>query len=214
MSNLNSIPMPTDPRFQDLTGRAFSRWSVLAYAGRNSHKHVWLCNCECGREKVVDGQSLKAGLSKSCGCLKGELAKQKATVHGSSGTPEHTAWLGMWERCTNPKHKSYPAYAARVPSVEFEQFERFLEEVGKKPSPAHSLDRVDNKVGYIPGNLRWTTSRRQANNTSANVHITYRGVTRTMAEWARYVGMAGGTLWYRLKVGWSVERALTEEVRR
>jgi len=61
--------------FKDLTGQTFERYTVLSYAGRRRGHSVWLCRCICGREKVVDGQCLRAGGTKSCGCFRDEQTK-------------------------------------------------------------------------------------------------------------------------------------------
>ena len=59
--------------FKDLTGQKFGRYTVLRYAGRNKSKHsMWFCRCACGKEKEVDGQCMRQGKTKSCGCLRDE----------------------------------------------------------------------------------------------------------------------------------------------
>jgi hypothetical protein len=93
----------------DLAGKRFGRWSVVAYAKDGK----WSCVCECDTRAVVRGSQLRGGKSKSCGCLKRELTKVRATKHGMSGTPEYSSWRAMMERCYNPRHPHYENYGGR-----------------------------------------------------------------------------------------------------
>jgi hypothetical protein len=81
----------------------------------------------------------------------------------------------------------------------------------RKPSPKHSLDRIDNDDIYKPGNCRWATRLTQMNNLRSNRRITYQGRTQTMADWARELGINYEALHRRLKTGWTVEQAFTRE---
>ena len=89
-----------------------------------------------------------------------------------------------------------------------ESFLAFLGAVGERPSPAHTLDRIDNALGYVPGNLRWATRREQANNQRKNVTLTVDGKTMTLAEWARETGLTPSTLHYRKSRGMSDEEVV------
>jgi hypothetical protein len=138
---------------------------------------------------------------------------KRNTTHGKTHTPEHKAWIAMIGRCYETSNTSYPRYGGRGIGVCDRwrySFESFLSDLGPKPSPKHSLDRIDNTRGYEVGNVRWATAHEQANNRSSNRMIEWRGETKTMAEWARETG----TPWYmiqkRLRVGWPIGRAMTE----
>jgi hypothetical protein len=104
---------------------------------------------------------------------------------------EHDAWRGMLARCRNPRHPSYKNYGGRgITACErWNSFENFLDDMGKRPSPKHSLDRIDNNGNYEPGNCRWATRREQANNTRMNRFVTFDGRTMTLAQWARETGI-------------------------
>lgn len=160
--------MPTDRRFIDMTGRRFGRLLVISYAGRpRPSQHEWLCNCDCGTEIKVDGARLRKGSTTSCGCLRNELNATRFVTHGETNSPEYTSWVGMKGRCLNPANPKYERYGGRGISVcdrWRDSFEAFLEDMGHRPSPAHSIDRRDNDGNYEPGNCRWATPVEQQRN--------------------------------------------------
>lgn len=95
-----------------------------------------------------------------------------------------------------------------------DSFEAFLFDMGSAPTQNHSIDRIDTNRGYEPGNCRWADSFEQANNTRANRRVTHGGLTMTVAEWERHLGVPAGRIKRRLLDGWSVERALTAPAHR
>lgn len=127
------------------------------------------------------------------------------------------AWENARRRCRATAGHWYRYYAAKGITMcdRWEQsFSDFLADMGDCP-PGHSLDRIDGSRGYEPGNCRWATHTEQMNNTSANRRLTYCGETKTLAEWARHIGMDDyRPLWLRIvQRRWSVERALTTPLR-
>lgn len=125
---------------------------------------------------------------------------------------EYTIWAGMIQRCTNANHISFPRYGAKGIKVceRWMDFPNFLDDMGRRPSPRHSLERKRRSGDYEPGNVVWALPRVQARNTSRNRFITFNGKTLTLADWAVRTGLPLRTLGNRLDLlGWSVERALT-----
>ena len=198
-------------------GAKFGRWTVLREAPRYSNKgrRLW-CRCDCGTERVVAIGSLKRGLSTSCGCFLAEWTAAKSTKHGSAGrgqkTREYVCWESMRRRCRRPKDKSYPRYGGRGIAVceRWDSFENFLTDMGAKPGPEYSIDRIDPNGNYEPSNCRWSTVATQANNQRSNRLIEFRGERLTLMEWSRRTGINRSTITRRLDLGWSVEDALTQ----
>jgi hypothetical protein len=134
------------------------------------------------------------------------------TTHGLSHTQEFLIWSSIKTRCFNEKSKMFASYGAKGITMAprwRDSFEAFLGDVGPRPSPLHSIDRYPNREGnYEVGNVRWATPVQQANNRSSSVVLRWRGEEKTMAEWARIVGMNQSTIGMRLRRGWSVDDAL------
>lgn len=89
-----------------------------------------------------------------------------AKSHGQTHTPEYVLWCAMVRRCTRKTADDYDRYGGRGITMceRWRKFENFISDMGPRPSPAHSLDRIDNNGNYEPGNVRWATSKQQANN--------------------------------------------------
>lgn len=85
----------------------------------------------------------------------------------------------------------------------------FVADMGKKPTPKHTLERIDTDKGYEPGNCRWASHTEQMNNRSINRVIVAFGRTHTLAEWCRELGMERETIRDRLARGATPEEALS-----
>lgn len=145
-------------------GSEHARWTVKEQPPTGSR---CLCECACGVIRWVYKAALTSGRSKSCGCLKREVASRLRRIHGRSYTPEYTVWQGMINRCHRPLHPAFRNYGARGISVCDEwrnEFARFFAHIGPRPSNKHSVDRIDNDGNYEPGNVRWATATQQAQN--------------------------------------------------
>lgn len=156
----------------DLTGKTFGRWTVLTRSKQNIYgKPAWVCECDCSAIQTVAGSSLRQGESTSCGCRMREVAAETlrtaATKHGMHGTPEYYRWMSMKGRCyitTHPAYKNYGARGIKVCARWLNSFSDFMADIGPRPSPEHSLDRIDNDGDYEPNNVRWATRSEQACN--------------------------------------------------
>ncbi len=150
------------PKRTDLTGQKFGRWTVVRFHSvAKGRKLLWLCRCECGKEKAVYSWGLTRGLSTSCGCYHKEII----TKHGLHNAPIRNVWLMMMQRCTNPNSTGYEYYGARGISVcdRWKILSNFVEDMGPRPEGL-TLERRDNEKGYSPENCYWATNTAQARN--------------------------------------------------
>lgn len=134
------------------------------------------------------------------------------TTHRMTKSPEWYAWQHAKARCNNPRDKEFHRYGAKGIKMcrEWEQdFSLFLKEVGTRPTPGHSIDRIDSGKGYEPGNVRWATREVQSRNRPGFVRLLeHNGRTQTVAEWAQELGLPPATLYHRLNEGLPIEQVL------
>ncbi len=218
-----TIPATTQPiavgvRVGRLTIVARAADRIVACRDRPSGRRIerrWLCQCDCGTETNVREPALKFGRTKSCGCLQRDFGHRHGYARGGRYTPEYDVWRQMNERCHNLEHSSYPSYGARgivVCDAWRNSFDAFLADMGKRPSPRHTVERRDNNVQYSPDNCCWATRSEQSRNKRSNHLLTHDGKTLCLAAWAERIGIASHTIRRRLKLGWDVAKALTTPV--
>ena|ERR1039458_4159845 len=156
--------------FIDLKGQHFGRLTVLQRAPdhRNYPGAQWLCECSCGNQKVIYGQPLRKGTTKSCGCWQKDNPSNLRHGYGRAGPrdSEYNAWVNMRARCNNPNTPQYADYGGRGITVDpaWDNFGQFLVDMGPKPTALHSLERVDNDEGYGPDNCCWASKEVQMSN--------------------------------------------------
>ena len=158
----------------NLTGQVFTRLTVRECVRDAKGRVAWRCDCSCGGSKVVKAACMFSGDTKSCGCLRREVMRAKATKHGAcmpgQRTPEYWIHRRLMDRCMNPNDKNWKDYGSRGISVcerwlGEHGFENFLADKGVRPSPQHSIDRWPNNDGnYEPDNTRWATKKEQVDN--------------------------------------------------
>lgn len=196
----------------DRTGDRYGMLTVIARAENYRGNAQWRVQCDCGRVKTYIGQDLARGKVRSCGCNN----PMYATEHGMASTPTYRIWVGMRARCRNENHAAYHHYGGRGIKVHKpwdESFSNFFADMGACP-PGRSLDRINNDGDYEPGNCRWATMKEQLNNTRVNRIVEINGRSQTLAQWCDEIGISRSRVQDRMKWGWTVERALTEPVRK
>lgn len=201
------------PRHEAPIGGRFGKWTVVASEAKTGPSK-WKCQCDCGSIAVVHANSLKRGKSRQCtGCA--AVSLQVPVTHGMAGhgdrrPPEYRVWMGVKQRHRGQLDKTN--YADRgITCCErwLSSFPNFLADMGHRPTPTHSIDRIDNDKGYTPDNCRWATRQEQLRNTRVNRKLTYTGESLPVVVWAERMGTYSGLLLSRLKMGWSVEKTLT-----
>jgi hypothetical protein len=142
-------------------GQRYGRLVALKFVGRVNTDARWLFRCDCGRLHETGALNVKRGNVKSCGCLRAELARRlPRTTHGMTKSPEYQLWRNITQKCFNPRSTQYHAYGGRGLTVckRWRRFENFYADVGPRPSPSHSLRRINHARGYDPRNCRWAVS--------------------------------------------------------
>ncbi len=157
----------------DMMGKVFGRLTVISDETIRPHLTIkWLCRCECGTVKYISGECLRYGNTRSCGCTRYISSAAKLKRHGEASghqkSPEYGAWTAMKTRCASTLPKTamyYRNLGVTVCDQWMNSFETFLKDVGRRPSPNHSLDRYPDCHGnYEPGNVRWATAKEQSMN--------------------------------------------------
>lgn len=198
-------------RSKDILGNKYGRLIVTKFCFVRNESAYWECLCLCGKKIITKGYSLRSGGTKSCGCLHSDMAKKRQKItcfkHGKTGTKVYIAFKQIQARCYNKNEKSYKNYGGRGVRCEWKTFEEFYKDMGEPLSKDYSIDRINNNGSYSKKNCRWATKREQALNRRTAHLLTYEGKTKNMKIWATELKIPNRTLWWRIKAGWTVERA-------
>lgn len=203
--------------FENLINKKFERLTVIERAENTKQGSAqWKCQCDCGKIIKVRASALKAGKSKSCGCLSKDKSKKIHSTHGLSKHPLYKTWQAIKDRCYNEKNQFYKKYGEkgiRMSNEWKESFENFYKDMGDKPSSRHSIDRIDNNGNYCKENCRWASIKEQNLNKTNTMKLLFNREIKTLYEWAKFIGIKPYTLYKRIyNQKWSVEEALTRDL--
>lgn len=199
-----------------LVGHKYGRLTVLLVCDyRINRSKVVRCQCDCGNLKDVRVEYLGRGTN-SCGCLGHERAVRlglSCRKHGHcinrSYSKTYRIWQAMIQRCKNPHTRHYDDYGGRgiIVCERWECFDNFLHDMGERPGKME-IERLDNSLGYFPGNCKWATRKEQMRNTRRNRLLSFNGKTQCLSDWADSLGISRNMIYGRLNRGWTTEEAL------
>lgn len=201
----------------DITGQRFNR--LIAIKNVKNPKAtgaLWEFICDCGKSKIMKGQPVRLGLVKSCGCLNNEIKRDRFLIHGESEHPLYKIWNGMMHRCYAKNSRDYQSYGGRGITVcksWQESPSNIHKDMGDRPYKA-SIDRIDVNGNYEPSNCRWATPMIQGGNKRNNVIYEVFGEKLHFAEICRKYNIKESTLSNRIKLGMTIENAITKPVRK
>lgn len=196
----------------DLTGRLFGRLLVIGLNGKRKRCYYWNCKCTCGTIKAVASTALSSKRVVSCGCWRIEKTIENRKTHGLSGSRVYRIWCKILERCRNPKSRIYHRYGGRGITVcdRWLKFDNFISDMGH--DNGSEIDRINNDLGYEPGNCRWVNRSQNCRNKSNNHRVEFRGEVRCIVEWEEYLGFPKRTIKNRLRLGWTMDKALSTPI--
>ena len=193
----------------EMIGKRFGRILVISEDKRDSQGIIYYkCLCDCGKEKIIKGTSLRAGVTRSCGCYNHDIVTKDNPVYKSK---LYGVYRSIISRCNCPTDKSYHNYGGRGIKISsewntFEAFKKWSESNGYKEGLW--IDRINNDMDYSPDNCRWATPKEQQNNKRTCVYVTINGITKTISQWADETGICYATICRRLQLGWQGEDLL------
>lgn len=198
----------------DLSGKRFGRLSVKSLHPERSKGNGarFICQCDCGTEKVVLGSHLRRGQVVSCGCRKTEALSESRITHGMSGTGAWHSWRDMMKRCYAKKSCHYRHYGGRgiVVCKEWHSFEGFHAAMGDRPD-GMSIERHEVEGNYEPGNCSWIPISDQGNNKRNSIFVEVGGEKMCLSLACKRLGLSYSRTRDRIKtLGWSIEKALAE----
>lgn len=193
---------------KDIKNKKFGRLTPIDYIpGHNRMRSAWLCKCDCGNETIVSTDKIISGSTKSCGCLKIKYSILNKRIF--------QIWYNMHKRCEKNNQMDSKYYFGKGIKVcqewdVYENFQSWALENGYADDL--TIDRINTKGNYEPSNCRWITLAEQQRNKSNCHYVTINGVKKTLAEWAREIGISRSTLQYRLEKNMPTEKLLSKSM--
>lgn len=206
-------------KYNSLIGKKFNSLTILAIDSHNDSGHYsLLCKCDCGNTKCIRSDRVVNGVTKTCGCRNVGYNNYSEKRLSRKYSKLYSCWNTMRHRCYNPKNHKYKSYGGRGITVCQEwknSFEPFLKwAMANGYSNGVTIDRINVNGNYEPTNCRWVTSLEQARNKTTNKFIFYKGETKCLSQWCEELNLPSATIWARLRIGWSTEKAFETPIRK
>jgi hypothetical protein len=178
---------------------------------RGRFRRMGRFQCFCGNIFIKGIREIISFNTTSCGCK--ENRNFNPELRGCSYTPEYKVWNNFKNRCTNPKANNYHRYGGRGIKVcdEWQKFEGFIKDMGKRPTKYHTIERVDNDGDYCKDNCKWVTRGEQARNRSTNVFVVFDGRRRVIKDVAKEVGLTHQLILRRMSKGMTLQEAINKQ---
>lgn len=202
-------------------GQTFERLTVIFQTESKKGHRMFECKCACGKTVTVRGSALVSGNTSSCGCWNIEAklitakARTKLFVYDENGkiNPEYSTYRHMKARCYNENNKKYKDYGARgivVCDRWLESYANFINDVGKRPTESHTLDRIDVNGNYEPGNCQWALPVVQSNNQRRNIFMHLNDFLVSQAQLAKILGINPKSVEFQRKRGLSAQQIINK----
>lgn len=194
-----------------MIGKRFNSLTVIGKGVPGYYKSITLipCKCDCGENvQILSTKIFKRKSCKTCSFKK--IAKSKFK-HGREPKDVYIIWKNMKARCSYVKRSNYRYYGGRGIAVcerWANSFENFINDMGVRPGSNYSIERVDNSKGYSPDNCKWATHQEQAKNKRSSILLNCRGQLKSITEWSVISGIKYNTIYFRIKNGWGIEKAI------
>jgi len=197
----------------DFNGLRFSQLLVIGEGERyvfssGRKERQILCRCDCGKETLVRACHLRSGHTTSCGCYGDRVGGERERTHGMSTSPEFFCYNNMIARCTKPSLAAYKNYGGRGIRICDEWlgaggFERFYAYLGDRPSPKHTIERINTNGNYEPGNVKWATRYEQIASRRMAVKVIFDGETHFLMDLCERFAIRYQTAYRMMKRGLS-----------
>ena len=205
-------------RLIDRAGQRYGHLTVVKYDGHRNGRAYWLCQCDCGNQKVIAARDFASGTTKSCGCMQHAHGLRKYGDAEYRNPSLYRTWNTMKQRCENPNREKYSIYGGRGIKVcdEWQDPNAFIDwSLSNGYEKGLQIDRIDNNGNYSPTNCRWVTGKENCRNRRSNVILTIDGVSKTVIEWCEETGLKHFTVyyWVRTKGKSYAEQRVCERLR-
>ena len=203
--------------FVNVIGVKYELLTIKSFFKKIKNHYYYNCICDCGNLKVVEIGNIKSGNTRSCGCKRKNVTSKRSITHNMVTSSEYSTWCGIKRRCldkNNPAYRNYGGRGIKICDRWLESFENFIEDMGRKPTPKHSIDRIDNNGNYELSNCRWATSKEQNNNKRNNIFITINNYRLLLSEACILHNKPLNLVKNRIRRGWNIIDALEKPIRK